>query len=167
MPQVIVKFFPWVITQYHSNVKNMTPKVMWRVHQYFTKKMALTGLYRRFFLQGEAWWERGNNFWSGFRVLRDSNHKFYINSYLTSYLHADWKIMYRFLFVTHAFSVFCFIKRLFNSGLILLRRKVCKSSYNWVLKYLKSAIFLSLLSWMRRRKGEVTRKVLQEWWFDL
>ena len=58
MLQVIVKFFPWVITQYHWDVKYMTPKVMWRVHQYFTKKMALPGLYRKWIFVTELnWWQ--------------------------------------------------------------------------------------------------------------
>ena len=78
-------------------------------------------------------------FRGGFRVFRDTNYKCHNNTYLLFCLHAEGK-MYHLLFFMYVLS------------LAYLRGRMYRILRKWESKYLKSAIFLSVISWMRRKK---------------
>ena len=105
----------------------------------------------RFFFQGRRLdGKKVINFWRGFGVFRDDHCKLH-GSYLTYYFWGDWKTLYHLLFFTYLFSLFHFfnfIQSFFNALFFinsLFKRKKCTGvKHKWVLKYLKSAIFLLL-----------------------
>ena len=110
-----------------------------------------------FFWSGRSMWKGWSIFGGGtFRAFRNSNYKFYFTALI-------WRTIYmqtERCCITCYFSLcFYLISRFIKSFFLLVfyliaywRKKVCRSWHRWVLKYLKSAIFLSVLKLNEKRK---------------
>ena len=99
------------------------------------------------------------NFWSEFGVFRENYYKFYITISITTLIwvaiwRANWKMFIICYFSLMSLAYFVLLKVfliVFYFTNRLFKRKSVKDIY----PYLKSAIFLSLLSWMKRRKSHL------------